>query len=159
MHDVPDIHSIRTLRRLGHSKREIARMLRISRKTVDKYADSEYVVPSCVRMVLRTPRPAPKMDRWKPVIKQWLADDAQLPRKQRRTARKIYKDRVATYGEEFAASEISVRRYVAEVKQECAQRAYVSLEFPLCGVMEVDFRHALVRWQVRRSRCPSSRHG
>lgn len=144
MHDVPDIHSIRTLHQLGHSKRQIARLLRVSRKTVDKYIDPAYVVPTRVQMNLRRPRAAPKMDRWKPLIAQWLAEDAQLPRKQRRTARKIYKDLVRTYGEELQVSEISVRRYVAQVKQERAQRAYVPLEFPLGGMMEVDFGHALV---------------
>jgi len=144
MHDVPDIHSIRTLYRLGYSKRQIARTLRVSRKTVDKYTDPEYVVPSEVRMNLRSPRPAPKMDRWKAVIAQWLAEDAQRPRKQRRTARKMYQDLVATYGEAFDASEMSVRRYVAQLKGQAAREAYVPLEFGLGEMMPADFGHALV---------------
>jgi transposase len=144
MHDVPDIHAIRTLYQQGHSKRAIARLLHVSRKTVDKYTDPAYVVPTEVRMKLQKPRPSPKLDPWKPVLAQWLAEDAQRPRKQRRTARKMYQDLVALYGESFGASEASVRRYVAQLKQERAQKAYVPLAFPPGAMMQGDFGHALV---------------
>jgi len=75
MLDVPEIHSIRTLHARGFSKRKIARLLGVSRKTVDKYTAKDYVVSPEPRMRLRKPRPAPKMDPWKPVIDQWLAED------------------------------------------------------------------------------------
>jgi len=64
MLDVPEIHSIRTLHARGFSKRKIARLLGVSRKTVDKYTAKDYVVSPEPRMRLRKPRPAPKMDPW-----------------------------------------------------------------------------------------------
>ena len=141
MLDVPEIHSIRTLHARGFSKRKIARLLGVSRNTVDKYTAKDYVVSPEPRMRLRKPRPAPKMDPWKPVIDQWLAEDEHRPRKQRRTARKMYRGLVVTYGADV--SEITVRRYVASRKQERARQAFVPLEFPLGSMAEVDFGRAL----------------
>ncbi len=86
---MPDIHAIRVMHQRGMSKRQIAAHLHVSRKTVDKYTAPEYVVPAVPRMQLRELRAAPKMGRWKPVLEAWLAQDAEEPRKQRRTARKL----------------------------------------------------------------------
>jgi len=142
MKDVPEIHSIRTLHARGFSKRRIAALLKVSRKTVDKYTAEDYVVDPEPRMHLTKERPSPKMDPWKPVIDQWLAEDETRPRKQRRTARKMYRDLVAVFGADV--SEVTVRRYVRFRKQERARRAYVPLEFPMGSMAEADFSHALV---------------
>lgn len=108
MKDVPEIHSIRTLHARGFSKRRIAALLRISRKTVDKYTADDYVVDPEPKMHLTKERPSPKMDPWKPVIDQWLAEDETRPRKQRRTARKMHRDLGSAFGADV--SEVTVRR-------------------------------------------------
>ena len=142
MKDVPEIHSIRTLHARGFSKRKIAALLKISRKTVDKYTAAAYVVDPVPKMHLAKERPSPKMDPWKPVIDQWLAEDETCPRKQRRTARKMYRDLVAAFSADV--SEVTVRRYVRSRKRGQAREAYVPLEFPMGSMAEADFGHALV---------------
>ncbi|MEW6048725.1 MAG: IS21 family transposase [Bacillota bacterium] len=142
MKDVPEIHSIRTLHARGFSKRRIAALLKVSRKTVDKYTAEDYIVDPAPRMRLTKERPSPKMDPWKPVIDQWLAEDETRPRKQRRTARKMYRDLASIFNADV--SEATVRRYVRSRKQERARQAYVPLEFPMGSMAEVDFGHALV---------------
>jgi len=137
MKDVPEIHSIRTLHARGFSKRRIAALLKVSRKTVDKYTAEGYVVDPAPRMRLTKERPSPKMDPWKPVIDQWLAEDETRPRKQRRTARKMYRDLVSIFSADV--SEVTVRRYVRSRKQERAKEAYVPLEFPMGSMAELMF--------------------
>ena len=142
MYDVPDIHAIRVLSQRGFSKRAIAKTLGLSRKTVDKYTDDNYVVEVRPRMHLGAARPSPKMERWKPTIEAWLAEDSERPRKQRRTARKIYQELVRIHQAEV--SEVSVRRYVAERKGVRTREAFVPLEFAPGPMAQSDFGHALV---------------
>ena len=139
MLDVPDIQSIRVLHQRGHSERAIARILRINRRTVRRYLAEEVIEPER-RMHLKEPRPSPKMDPWKGVVAEWVAADRAVPRKQRRTARRIYQELVRLYGADV--SEVTVRRYVAIVKAEQARRAYVPLEFRMGEMAEADFGHA-----------------
>ena len=134
---VPDVHAIRTMFRLGVAKRAIARTLHVSRKTVDKVTAPAYVVEAAPRMRLRKPRPSPKMDRWKPVVDVWLAEDERVRRKQRRTARKIHKELVRHHGADV--SEVTVRRYVASHQEARAKAAFVPLEFPGGDTTQVDF--------------------
>ncbi len=141
MLSVPDIHSIRSLYARGFSKRKIAKLLRVSRKTVDRYTAPDYVVSARPRMKLAKPGPAPKMDPWKPVIDQWLSEDEARPRKQRRTARKMYRQLVAIY--DARVSEVSVRRYAAFRREARSRKAFVPLEFPPGAMAEVDFGHIL----------------
>jgi len=152
MKDVPEIHSIRTLHARGFSKRGIARLLKVSRKTVDKYTAEDYVVAPEPKMHLAEKRPSPKMDPWKPVVDQWLAEDQTCPRKQRRTARKMYRDLVSLFKAD--ASEVTVRRYVRSRKQDRARQAYVPLEFPMGSMAEVDFGHAVVTLDGMERRLP-----
>lgn len=143
MLEVPDIHAIRTMHRREVPKRQIARILGVSRSTVDKYTATDFVVEAAPRMQRREVRPSPKMDRWKPVIDEWLATDEARPRKQRRTARKIYKDLKGEYKDTLDVAEVSVRRYVAARKQARAKKAYVPLQFGLGEMVEVDFGEVL----------------
>ncbi len=152
MHDVPDIHAIRVLHQRGFSKRQIAKTLSLSRKTVDKYTDVDYVVPVLPHLHSVEPRPAPKMDKWKPIIARWLEEDTERPRKQRRTARKIYKDLVRIHQAEV--SEVSVRRYVAQCKGVRTREAFVPLEFSPGSMAESDFGHALVILAGREQTLP-----
>ena len=136
---VPDIHAIRTMAEAGISKRTIARSLHVSRKTVDKVTAPDYVVEERPRMRLAKPRPAPKMEQWKPVIDGWLVQDEGVRRKQRRTARRMYAQ-LREHGADV--SEVTVRRYVAQRKAARAKEAYVPLEFPRGDTTQVDFGEA-----------------
>ncbi len=126
MKDVPEIHSTRTLQARGVAKRQIARLLKVSRKTVDKYTAPDFVVEPKPKMHLGQKRPSPKMDPRKPVIDQWLSEDQTCPRKQRRTARKMYRDLVSLSRADV--SEVTVRRYVRIRKEDRARQAYLPLE-------------------------------
>ena len=137
---VPDIPAIRTMFQAGVSKRSIARSLHVSRKTVDKVTAEGYVVEARPRMRLRGERAAPKMDRWKPVVDEWLLKDEGVRRKQRQTARKMYQRLREVH--EADVSEVTVRRYVARCKEARAKQAYVPLAFALGDTAQVDFGEA-----------------
>ena len=90
MLEVPDVQCIRVMVQRGLSVRQIARELHVSRKTVRKYGDPDYVVRAEPRQRIKKARPAPQMDRWKPILASWVAQDDGEPRKQRRTARRMH---------------------------------------------------------------------
>ena len=154
MHDVPDIHAIRVLHGRGISKREIAHTLHVSRKTVDKYTAEDYVVVAEPRMRLRQARPAPKLGRWKATLEEWMDQDTQAPRKQRRTARKLYKDLVEQYPGEVDIAEVTVRRFVREYRGARGREAFVPLEFAPGEMAEADFGHAMVVLAGQRQTLP-----
>lgn len=140
MLDVPQIHCIRMLHLRGFSERAIAKMLGVNRRTVHRYLTQEEAVEPQRRMRVKSPRPSPKMDPWKAIIAQWVQEDRSVPRKQRRTARRIYQELRRLYDADI--SEATVRRYVAKLKAEQARRAYVPLEFRLGEMAQADFGHA-----------------
>ena len=153
MHDVRDIHAIRALRARGISTREIARTLRMSRKTVAKYGAEDYVVPEEPRMRVRRKRLAPKLGPWKATLEEWMAQDAKAPRKQRRTARKLYQDLLERYPGEVNASEVTVRRFVRN-HRKANREAFVPLEFAPGAMAEADFGHAMVILAGERQTLP-----
>ena len=68
---------------------------------------------------LKGSRACPVLDRVKPVIDTWLAEDAKRPRKERHTAKRIW-DRLCTeHG--FAGGVSTVRRYVGQRRRELGQ--------------------------------------
>lgn len=87
------------------SIRELARRFRVHRR--DVRAALESAVPPPRKAVVR---PAPKMDRWKPVIDEWLEADKVAPRKQRHTARRVWQRLVEEHQADVA--EGTVARYV-----------------------------------------------
>jgi len=139
---VPDIQSIRTLHQRGYSERQIAKLLKLNRATVHRYIEMA-VVPTQVRMEIQEPRPAVKFkDEWKKTVRDLLQAEAekQVRRKQRLTARKVHEVLVAKHSADI--SEVTVRRYVAEIRAERAKKAFVPLEFAPGEMAEVDFGHA-----------------
>ncbi len=124
---MPNIQCSRVMVQRGIPIRQIARELRVSRKTVRKYGAPDYVVEANPRQRMRRPRPAPQMDRWKPVVASWLAKDETEPRKQRRTARRMHQ--LLQEIHHANVSEAAVRRYVAHVRGARAREVYVPLEF------------------------------
>lgn len=118
MLDVVNKELIRRLHQVqGWSERRIAAELGIARMTVRQYIREEESAPPRYR--LTRPRPKPVLDPVLPLLRQWLADDEQQPRKQRRTAQRMWMQLRDEYG--FAGGEPTVRVAVRQPKDE--QRA------------------------------------
>jgi transposase len=113
--------------------REIARELQCSRTSVQKAIQS--AEPAVY--TLRVPRPAPVLGPYKLVIEQFLAENERMPRKQRYTGHKIFE---LLQAQGYAGSEPSVRRYVAQCRQQGQRRAvYLPLEFDPGADAQVDW--------------------
>jgi transposase len=89
--------------------RALSRRFRVHRRDVRQALASAVPPPRKVPT-----RPAPKLDRWKPLIERWLEEDKTMPRKQRHTARRVWQRLVEEHGAEV--SEGTVRRFVAVVR-------------------------------------------
>jgi len=138
--DVVDKELIRRLHQVqGWSERRIAAELGIARMTVRKYIREEDSAPPRYR--LAQPRPKPVLDPVLPLLRQWLADDEQQPRKQRRTAHRMWMQLRDEYG--FAGGEPTVRVAVRRLKDE--QRAvFVPRAFAPGERAEVDWGTAQI---------------
>ncbi|MCR4397544.1 MAG: helix-turn-helix domain-containing protein, partial [Firmicutes bacterium] len=114
MTDVDRIQDIRSrCFREGQSIREIAREMRMSRRTVRRYIQSD----GPWRYTLSRPRPKPVSDPIEAVVREIILQDRTVRnRKQRHTARRIYERLVEEHG--FRGSERTVRRLVAAIKEE-----------------------------------------
>ena len=105
------------------SQRQIARELGHSRKTVRKAIES--AEPGSYR--LRQPRSAPVLGRYKARINELLEENERLPRKQRYTGHRIYRD-IQAKG--YSGAESTVRGYIAQKRGENKKRrVYIPLEF------------------------------
>ena len=111
------VHSIRQLfYEQGKSVSAIAAETGHDRKTISKYLDMTD---------FNTPEPkkedpenmCPKLDAYKPLIDQWLLDDRKAPRKQRHTAKRVFK-RLLAESEGFDCSYRLVAQYVAYRKAQ-----------------------------------------
>ena len=111
------IHHIRDMfYQQDKSITQIASETGLNRKTVSKYVDMED---------FNTPLPTSaseeehesKLDPFKPLIDEWLEADKLAPRKQRHTAKRIYR-RLRDEAEGFNCSYRLVALYVAEKKEE-----------------------------------------
>ena len=114
MISMPQVQSIRRLRRNGESVASIARKTHVSEPTVRRYLAKEDLsaVPS-----VRKPR-ASVIDPYLPVIEQWLAEDRANWRKQRHTATRIWERLRDEHGAEVSLS--TVTRAVARLRREFA---------------------------------------
>ncbi len=140
MIEVVDKDIIRRLHHVqGWSERRIARELGFARDTVRKYLREESdTVP---RYRLRKPRIKPVSDAVLPLLRQWLAEDAEQPRKQRRTAYRMWCLLRDEHG--FTGAESTVRHAVRELKG--SQRpVFVPLAFDPGERAEVDWGTAQV---------------
>jgi len=123
----------------GKSLREIAKETGHDFQTVKKYVEKEdfnfYPRPKQQRKG--------KLDPYKPLIDQWLWEDQKAKPKQRHTAQRIFNRLKELYGDDFKVSDRSVRKYVAQKRQELAgeTEGYLPLEHPP-GEGQVDFGEA-----------------
>jgi len=112
MLDMGDVEYIRKLNLVQHwSIRQIASRLDISRNTVTKYLSVPDPTP---RYRLAIPRPRPVLGAFEGVIRLWLDEDKERPRKQRHTAHRIYERLRDEYF--FPGGESTIRKYVRIVK-------------------------------------------
>lgn len=140
MLEVDDINFIRYLHfSEGWSARKIASTFKRSRKTIRKYLNREN--PLEVPMYHGGPRQKPKLGGYVDVVKQWLKDDEEAPRKQRHTARRIWERLTDECGAQV--SESSVRRLVREIRPK---QAFVPLAFSLGEMAQVDWGEDWVEW-------------
>lgn len=130
------VNDIRSMDAAGRSRSEAARMLHASRNTVAKYADMEDMSPAA---------PVPRR-RGGPALEgneEWVAGvleaDLGAPKKQRRTARRIYDRLVAERG--YGGSHSTARRFVRELRLTRAAaggEGHLELEWAP-GTCQVDF--------------------
>ena len=119
------------------SIRQIAREFKCSRPTVRKAIASAELET----YTLTVPRPAPVLGPYKERIQELLAGNEQMPRKQRYTSHKIYKD-VEAKG--YTGSESTVRGYIAQLRREKKKRkVYIPLEFDPGIDAQVDWGEGL----------------
>lgn len=119
----------------------IARSLGLSRPTVRKHLKTE-VEPK----YRRQKQCAPKLGEFKALLTKWLETEALLPKKQRRTAMRLYEGLVA---EGYTGAYDSVRRFVKQWKAEnkdtpTPKQAFVPLAFKPGEVCQFDWSQEVV---------------
>ena len=109
----------------GYSINEIIRKTGISRNTIRKIIRADQVSSN----YQRKEQPEPRLGEYKEIVESWLSDDARLPRKQRRTARKHHSQLQSEHGYQGAYD--SIQRFVKQWKAKKAQKhaAYIPLSF------------------------------
>jgi transposase len=125
--------------RLGHggglSIRDLSVKHRVHRRTVRQaLAASEPPVRK------KSPRSFPVAGRWEPIARQWLEADANVHRKQRHTAQRIWERLVDEHGAQISPS--AVRAMVARLRAELGQQLVevtVSQTHGAGAEAEVDF--------------------
>lgn len=121
------------------SQRQIAKEFHHSRRTI------RAALANAARNTyeLRLARPAPVLAPYKSIIDQWLQDDRSAPRKQRRTAHRIYTQLCEEH--HFAGAESTVRRYVRQRRTELEPPdAFLLLEYVAGQDAQCDFGEAQV---------------
>lgn len=103
------VNDIRSMDTAGRSRSEAARVLRVSRDTMAKYADMEDMSPAAP---MPQRRGGPALEGNEEWVAGILEADLGAPRKQRHTARRIYDRLVAERG--YAGSCSAVQRLVRE---------------------------------------------
>jgi transposase len=96
----------------GLSKRALAAKHRVHRRTVTQALES--AIPPAKRRPVS--RPAPKLGEYRELIDEWLIADLLAPRKQRHTAKRIWRRLVDEHGVEVA--ETTVRDHVRKRRRE-----------------------------------------
>lgn len=135
-----DIKYIKDLfEKKGLSFREITRVTGYNFRTVQKYIDQE----DWSQLVVNRTREA-LIDKFKADIDEWLENDLSAPRKQRHTAKRIFKELKRKYEDKFDLSYRTVARYVSRKKRAMYQSndGYIPLDHP-AGEAQADFGEAV----------------
>jgi transposase len=122
----------------GQSIRAIHRELQVDRETIRKAIVQAVPQP----YQLSQDRPAPVLGPYKKRIQELLDESDKLPRKQRYTARTIYR---LIRAEDYQGCEGSVHNYVSRQRKDRRRKeAYLPLEFDAGQDGQVDWGEALV---------------
>jgi len=116
-----DMDKIHEIRRIFYEDgedniAEIARMTGVNRKTVEKYIDKVDFSEKPPKPSAMKVRPS-KLDPFKPLIDSWLIADKKAPRKQRHTAKRVFR-RLKEEAPGFDCAYRTVANYVAVKKEE-----------------------------------------
>jgi transposase len=124
----------------GETISAIARELRLSRNTVKKYLNQ-----SEAPAYRRREQPKPKLGDYEALLIGWLEQDAQRPKRQRRTARRLFED---LQGEGYGGAYDSVQRAVKAWKQSqrrsASTQAFIPLLFAPGEAAQFDWSHEQV---------------
>jgi len=138
------VHDIRKMYfEEGKSIMQISRETGRDRKTVRTYIEKENWNEGRPRTQEGSEFHFSKLDLFKAEIDEWLTEDKKAKRKQRDTARRVYKRLVEKYGERFNCSYRTVAGYVSAKKKEIfgKQDGYLPLEH-IPGEAQADFGDA-----------------
>lgn len=145
------VDSIRKKCRRGEPVAAIARRLGVSRDTVYKHARMEGLSPEPPKA--RRSRPS-KMDRWAPLVGQWLTDGFRENRRRGHTARRAWHRLADECGADAPGQ--TVRRYAREARLRLGggPGCFLDLDWP-AGVAQAGFGHAalVVRGTRRETPC------
>ncbi len=122
--------------------RQIGRELGIARNTVRKILAEEESKPPQYR--LEKSKAKPVLDPVIPLIEAWLSQDAQAPRKQQHTARRIYQRLRDEYA--FTGSERRVREYVEECRKR-PKEVFLPLAFEPGEMAQMDWEEVTIENQ------------
>jgi len=142
------IDQVKDLQRQGLGPCEIAERLGINRKTTAKYMKQEdFSAPA----ELQAPLPS-KLDPWKSIIDQWLAEDLKMRFKQRHTAMRIHTRLLEEHPGDYNCSYPLVQRYVKRRKAARKEsEGFLELVWSK-GEAQADFGEAeLIEAGIRRT--------
>lgn len=123
----------------GKSLRKISKITGHDFSTVKKYVEKEDFNQEIKPKRKRTSKLSP----YKSIVTNWLLMDQNAPRKQQHTAKRVYDRLKELYPDEFTADERSIRKFVAELRNELkiTTGGYLPLEHPP-GEAQADFGEA-----------------
>lgn len=131
------VYRIKNMRKFeGKSLRKISETTGHDFATVKKYAEKEIFNHE----IRPKQRRQGKLSPYKNIVTTWLINDKQAPHKQQHTARRVFDRLKELYGNEFDASERSVRKFVADIRKELqiVPDGFLPLEHP-AGEAQADF--------------------
>jgi len=123
----------------GESISGIARDLNLSRNTVKKYIHQEDP-PSYQRQL----QPKPKLGNYQLILEEWLQQDIQRPKRERRTARRLFE---GLQCEGYCGAYDSIQRFAKGWKQThklTVTQAFIPLTFPPGDAGQFDWSHEQV---------------
>jgi transposase len=125
----------------GKSIRQIKRELGVSRPTIRKALDAD----KPVKYTLTEPRPAPKLGLYRERINELLAQNNNLPRKQRYTSSRIFG---LLQADGYQGAESTLRHYIGQKRKELRRpKLYLPLTFDPGLDGQVDWGEAEVIYQ------------